>query len=77
MLSWLPNEPAVQPFDHYNQELLTQVHLADWENPEPAPRYDLVVIGAGTAGLVVAVTALAVRPRPVARAVGRLQNEAR
>ena len=26
----------------------------DWINPEPAGRYNLVVIGAGTAGLVTA-----------------------
>jgi pyruvate/2-oxoglutarate dehydrogenase complex dihydrolipoamide dehydrogenase (E3) component len=57
MRPWLPDEPAVQPFDPYNQELLSQVHPADWENPTPAPRYDLVVIGAGTAGLVVAAGA--------------------
>lgn len=29
----------------------------DWKNPKPAPRYNLVVIGAGTAGLVTAVGA--------------------
>ena len=29
----------------------------DWVNPEPAPRYNLVVIGAGTAGLVTAAGA--------------------
>ena len=28
-----------------------------WRNPEPAPLYDLVVIGGGTAGLVSAVGA--------------------
>jgi pyruvate/2-oxoglutarate dehydrogenase complex dihydrolipoamide dehydrogenase (E3) component len=28
-----------------------------WKNPEPAPRYDLVVVGAGTAGLVAAAVA--------------------
>jgi pyruvate/2-oxoglutarate dehydrogenase complex dihydrolipoamide dehydrogenase (E3) component len=53
----IPNEPAVQPFDEYNQALLTQVHPSDWMNPQPAPLYDLVVIGAGTAGLVVAAGA--------------------
>ncbi|GAP98220.1 mercuric reductase [Leptolyngbya sp. NIES-2104] len=51
------DEPAVQPFDEYNQALLAQVHPPDWVNPEPAPLYDLVVIGAGTAGLVVAAGA--------------------
>jgi pyruvate/2-oxoglutarate dehydrogenase complex dihydrolipoamide dehydrogenase (E3) component len=33
------------------------VHPPDWQNPEPAPRYNLVVIGAGTAGLVAAAGA--------------------
>ncbi|WP_310416094.1 mercuric reductase [Chamaesiphon sp. OTE_8_metabat_110] len=51
------DEPAVQPFDRYNQELLAQVHPPDWVDPKPAPLYDLVVIGAGTAGLVVAAGA--------------------
>jgi pyruvate/2-oxoglutarate dehydrogenase complex dihydrolipoamide dehydrogenase (E3) component len=51
------NEPFVQPLDDYNQALLAQVHPIDWVNPEPAPLYDLVVIGAGTAGLVVAAGA--------------------
>ena len=31
---------------------LAQVHPDGWENPRPAGRYDLVVVGAGTAGLV-------------------------
>ena len=30
------------------------IHPAGWMNPEPAARYNLVVIGAGTAGLVAA-----------------------
>ena len=33
------------------------MHPADWANPEPAGRYNLVVIGAGTAGLVTAAGA--------------------
>src|SRR5262249_57398414 len=37
--------------------LLSNVHPPDWRNPEPAGRYNLVVIGAGTAGLVTAVIA--------------------
>lgn len=51
------NDPAVQPLDEYNQKLIAQVHPPDWVNPTPAPLYDLVVIGAGTAGLVVAAGA--------------------
>lgn len=33
------------------------VHPPEWVNPEPAPRYNLVVVGAGTAGLVAAAGA--------------------
>jgi pyruvate/2-oxoglutarate dehydrogenase complex dihydrolipoamide dehydrogenase (E3) component len=49
--------PEVSPLDEYNQALLTNVHPPDWVNPKPAPRYNLVVIGAGTAGLVTAAGA--------------------
>lgn len=45
------------PYDRYNQELISQVHPPQWINPTPAKAYDLVVIGAGTAGLVVAAGA--------------------
>ncbi len=44
----------MQPIDSYNQTLLDAVHPTDWINPTPQSEYDLVVIGAGTAGLVVA-----------------------
>jgi pyruvate/2-oxoglutarate dehydrogenase complex dihydrolipoamide dehydrogenase (E3) component len=44
----------VLPMDEYNQQLVSSVHPADWINPNPQSCYDLVVIGAGTAGLVVA-----------------------
>jgi pyruvate/2-oxoglutarate dehydrogenase complex dihydrolipoamide dehydrogenase (E3) component len=47
----------VPPMDEYNQTLVSQVHPPDWVNPAPADCYDLVVIGAGTAGLVVAAGA--------------------
>lgn len=50
------NSPVL-PWDSHNQRLLSNVHPADWRNPTPAPRYNLVVIGAGTAGLVAAVGA--------------------
>ncbi|MBM4302444.1 MAG: mercuric reductase [Deltaproteobacteria bacterium] len=43
--------------DQYNEALLANVHPPAWENPAPAPRYNLVVIGAGTAGLVTAAGA--------------------
>lgn len=45
---------TITPLDRSNQELLANVHPSDWVNPKPADYYDLVVIGAGTAGLVTA-----------------------
>ncbi len=47
----------LSPIDRYNQQLIDRVHPQDWVNPTPAEQYDLVVIGAGTAGLVVAAGA--------------------
>ena len=49
--------PALLPHDDYNQQLESAVHPPDWVNPSPAGRYHLVVIGAGTAGLVTAAGA--------------------
>jgi len=49
--------PVVTPRDHYNETLLANVHPPDWVNPTPARRYNLVVIGGGTAGLVSAAGA--------------------
>jgi pyruvate/2-oxoglutarate dehydrogenase complex dihydrolipoamide dehydrogenase (E3) component len=51
------NKVTVLPQDVHNQKLVDYVHPANWVNPQPADRYDLVVIGAGTAGLVVAAGA--------------------
>ena len=48
---------ALQPFDQHNQKLAENVHPPDWKNPTPSGRYNLVVIGAGTAGLVTAAGA--------------------
>jgi pyruvate/2-oxoglutarate dehydrogenase complex dihydrolipoamide dehydrogenase (E3) component len=44
----------VLPQDVHNATLVSNVHPPDWQNPEPAAPYNLVVIGAGTAGLVTA-----------------------
>ncbi len=46
----LPNTPE-------NRELSENVHPSDWINPEPCECYNLVVIGAGTAGLICAAGA--------------------
>lgn len=53
------NETSIQipPMDSYNQTLVSNVHPADWVNPKPADVYNLVVIGAGTAGLITAAGA--------------------
>lgn len=44
----------VLPKDEHNAMLVSNVHPLNWVNPDPAPRYNLVVVGAGTAGLVTA-----------------------
>ena len=43
--------------DQWDSELIAQVHPPQWVNPSPAAKYDLVVIGAGTGGLVSAAGA--------------------
>ncbi|MEW6246487.1 MAG: mercuric reductase [Nitrospirota bacterium] len=47
----------VLPNDEHNQRLVENVHPSQWVNPEPSGRYNMVVIGAGTAGLVTAAIA--------------------
>jgi pyruvate/2-oxoglutarate dehydrogenase complex dihydrolipoamide dehydrogenase (E3) component len=49
--------PEVLPKDDHNDELIENVRPPGWVNPEPFARYHLVVIGAGTAGLVTAAGA--------------------
>ena len=51
------NEPRVIPRDEFNTRLENNVHPPDWVNPDPIDRYNLVVIGAGTSGLVTAAGA--------------------
>ena len=48
---------AIAPLDEHNLRLLANVRPDGWKNPTPAPRYNMVVIGAGTAGLVTAAGA--------------------
>ena len=47
----------LQPLDEDNQRLQANVAPTDWVNPETNGRYHMVVIGAGTAGLVAAAGA--------------------
>ncbi len=55
--------PAVRPLDEHNQRLLENAHPRAWRNPEPKDRYHLVVIGAGTGGLVTAAIGAALGAR--------------
>lgn len=52
-----PNSVTVPPMDTYNHTLVSHLHPPEWQNPVPSGRYNLVVIGAGTAGLVTAAGA--------------------
>lgn len=49
--------------DAHDRALIANVHPPDWVNPTPSGRYNLVVIGAGTAGLVTAAGAAGVGGR--------------
>ncbi len=51
-------KPLVLPDDRHNRVLVSNVHPPDWANPTPSGRYNLVVLGAGTAGLVTAAGAV-------------------
>ncbi len=51
------NIPALEPLDPHNERLQANVHPPHWRQPKPKPLYDLVVVGAGTAGLVSAAGA--------------------
>ena len=48
---------AILPDTEENRTLGENVHPPGWKNPVPADRYNLMVIGAGTAGLVTAAGA--------------------
>lgn len=50
-------EIKVPPFDEHNDILIRNAHPADWQNPTPDGRYNLLVVGGGSAGLVAAVGA--------------------
>lgn len=49
--------PPILPWDAHNQRLVDAVSPRSWVNPTPNGRYNLVVVGAGTAGLVAAAGA--------------------
>jgi pyruvate/2-oxoglutarate dehydrogenase complex dihydrolipoamide dehydrogenase (E3) component len=47
----------ITPTDDHERLLIHHTHPTDWTNPQPTGRYNLVVLGAGTAGLVCAAGA--------------------
>jgi len=53
---WLMPVQLLSDDDH-DRRLLAHVHPSGWQNPQPSGRYNLVVVGAGTAGLVTAAGA--------------------
>jgi pyruvate/2-oxoglutarate dehydrogenase complex dihydrolipoamide dehydrogenase (E3) component/uncharacterized membrane protein YdjX (TVP38/TMEM64 family) len=53
---WTGHSPIL-PDDEHNRALIAQVHPIGRENPRPSGRYNLVVVGGGTAGLVSAAGA--------------------
>lgn len=53
----MTEQPQVLPDNESNRKLVENVHPPHWRNPKPADCYNLVVIGAGTAGLVAAAGA--------------------
>ena len=48
---------TVPPFDRYNEQLVANAHPPEWVNPRPEGRYNLLVIGGGSGGLVAAAGA--------------------
>jgi len=48
---------SLLPNDEHDRVLAENVHPSNWVNPQPSGRYNIVVLGAGTAGLITAVIA--------------------
>lgn len=48
---------GVEPLDEHNARLLDNVHPHAWADPTPKANYNMVVIGAGSGGLVTAAAA--------------------
>jgi heterodisulfide reductase subunit A-like polyferredoxin len=53
----MKKNPIFEPETEANQRLRKNVAPPNWTNPEPAEKYNLVVIGAGSGGLVTAAGA--------------------
>lgn len=57
LISFMAKFKQLLPKDDFNSKLEKNVHPPDWVNPTPAKKYNMVVIGGGTAGLVCAAGA--------------------
>ena len=57
------DEIGVYPLDEHNIALLDNTHPKEWVAPEPKGKYNLVVIGAGSGGLVTAAGSAGVGAR--------------
>ncbi|MEM8952768.1 MAG: mercuric reductase [Verrucomicrobiota bacterium] len=57
LLTSMAHPISIPPNDDHNKTLVSRVHPHDWKNPDPADKYNLVVVGGGTAGLVSAAGA--------------------
>jgi len=55
--------PPIEPWDEFNRALIGHVRPHGWVNPRPLDRYDLVVLGGGTGGLVTTAVAVALGAR--------------
>lgn len=53
----MASSPLISPQDEHNRKLIANVHPSDWINPTPDGRYNLVVVGAGSGGLISAAIA--------------------
>jgi len=58
-----PDDIGLYPRDESNAALVSNVRPQAWVNPEPRRKHDLVVLGAGTAGLVTVAGAAALGAR--------------
>src|SRR5437870_8177707 len=56
-MTLVPHAVEVPPDDEHNARLLAHAHPRDWHNPVPRQPYNLVVVGAGPAGLIAAAGA--------------------
>jgi pyruvate/2-oxoglutarate dehydrogenase complex dihydrolipoamide dehydrogenase (E3) component/uncharacterized membrane protein YdjX (TVP38/TMEM64 family) len=59
----VPLEEMVLIDDKHDKQLVENCHPSRWTNPVPSGKYNLVIIGAGTAGLVTAAGAAALGAR--------------